>query len=1261
MFEGRNKVNCEMARLPLKSDVLRALFARSGNQCAFPGCNHPLISEKGAFIAQICHIEAANEGGPRYNEHQTDEERRAEGNLLLLCYRHHKETDDVAEYTVQHLQGMKKRHGDQFNLQYELPDNLLDKVLQSIEADLAKVTVLSEDTNTTVHLIAGKLEELLKRVPSSDREDEKQYIAKIEFIKELKSRGNYQTAINQLIELKEKDWEKLSPPTKYRVLVNLGMWYLDLHEKTKASQYLMELRNITYETPDSLALLCMGYALAERHTEFDDCFPKAKKEGPENVNLWIGYIERYKKVKSTDTFLKELPAAVVKAVPITYTIGGRLIEEGHKKEGFALLKQVLERSDDSIENKPDIRAQIATRMLQDTIDPFKFIYDHFSNEEYRELEEAKALLTEAWNVIGPTEMARYKWYVILNRGVINKVIKQYNQAVLDFQKAFELSGEFLAFKNLVMMYLQVGNLPMAGQLLEHPGIDRALTPEEQFEMVTFRARLLCLQQKFKEGIGLLEHELNEANDSRAQEIMPIIIGTCFECGDTDRAEGWCKTMINRFPKQIESHLFSGKLYTLQNQPETAMAFYLKAESMLTDTTRPGNIYTLASGFMDLEAYEKAIPLFERLADKNRMNTFSRGLISAYYQFGDLQAALALAENLFAEHPEDPFLVEIISAAYRETKQYDKAIAAIETFIPKAKGQPKDLFSCRLAKLYFQKRDGDNTRKWALQVEHPELFTMKDAFLLAGLLVKAGEDNKALAIAFDTRTRFFENSEAHMKYNSICLSIEKDEADLFPAVVRTDCAVTCELESSELKTFLITAKPVKADNVLLPDSPFAQQLTGKAKGETVITERSFGLHGTIKITGIIDIYTYAFHESLQLFETQFAGQQPVGVFHANPGQPGDQLEQIVKKGTLEQKRYEKQVYQLYNRHEVTIGVLAMLCGRNAVIQWFNLSASTDVSLISFTGTEVPAVQQALNNPTPIVLDLIALLTLFFVYEDAGFLDSVTNEFIVSQSTIDELQEAYDELEHGVKDGIFSMGYEDGQLKGHNVSKETIQKHRAIIQNIIQWCRQRALVTPALRAMQVKRGEREQLSNIMGACFHDTLLLAQEYQAAVLSDDDNFKQLLRNEGSPLPFSTYQLLQYLAINGKITPDQFELLSLKLVFANYICIPLSGELLWKAFDASGFKMARPFTVAVKGYLIMQLGPTAQFLTYFLKKLYLESGLATTREQTVMYIFNEIATRKDFDQLKKLMIQRIQIEFTYLPTCKDDILELLSAFSRNG
>ncbi|HPB04579.1 MAG TPA: hypothetical protein PLH00_07075, partial [Bacteroidaceae bacterium] len=123
-----------MARLTPKADVIRALFARSGNQCAFPGCVQPLISERNRFIGQICHIEAALPGGERYNPKKNDEERRAYDNLLLLCYPHHIETNDVDEYPVDTLRRFKRDHEALFEKSdFKIDESALYKIIAEVD------------------------------------------------------------------------------------------------------------------------------------------------------------------------------------------------------------------------------------------------------------------------------------------------------------------------------------------------------------------------------------------------------------------------------------------------------------------------------------------------------------------------------------------------------------------------------------------------------------------------------------------------------------------------------------------------------------------------------------------------------------------------------------------------------------------------------------------------------------------------------------------------------------------------------------------------------------------------------------------------------------------------------------------------------------------------------------------------------------------------------------------------------------------------
>ena len=91
-------------------ETLEALFACSGNQCAFPGCSQPLINDRNQLIGMVCPIESVLPNGKRYNQKQTDQERIGCGNLILLCYPHHVEVNNGHPFPVEKLKKFKRNH-----------------------------------------------------------------------------------------------------------------------------------------------------------------------------------------------------------------------------------------------------------------------------------------------------------------------------------------------------------------------------------------------------------------------------------------------------------------------------------------------------------------------------------------------------------------------------------------------------------------------------------------------------------------------------------------------------------------------------------------------------------------------------------------------------------------------------------------------------------------------------------------------------------------------------------------------------------------------------------------------------------------------------------------------------------------------------------------------------------------------------------------------------------------------------------------------
>ena len=80
----------------------------------FPDARRVMINADGEFIGQLCHIEAAEVGGERFNPNTSNEDRKQFENLMLMCYEHHVITNDVETYSVEMLKDMKAAHEENF-------------------------------------------------------------------------------------------------------------------------------------------------------------------------------------------------------------------------------------------------------------------------------------------------------------------------------------------------------------------------------------------------------------------------------------------------------------------------------------------------------------------------------------------------------------------------------------------------------------------------------------------------------------------------------------------------------------------------------------------------------------------------------------------------------------------------------------------------------------------------------------------------------------------------------------------------------------------------------------------------------------------------------------------------------------------------------------------------------------------------------------------------------------------------------------------
>src|SRR5690242_19998701 len=117
-----------MTRKQPTPSTIKQLFALSGNICANPECTN-LLTKGDTVLGEICHIEAAEPDGPRYNSKSNDEYRRSFENLMLLCTTCHTIIDRNEDlYPVEQLRIWKAEHERKFkHSQFKISDAVANK------------------------------------------------------------------------------------------------------------------------------------------------------------------------------------------------------------------------------------------------------------------------------------------------------------------------------------------------------------------------------------------------------------------------------------------------------------------------------------------------------------------------------------------------------------------------------------------------------------------------------------------------------------------------------------------------------------------------------------------------------------------------------------------------------------------------------------------------------------------------------------------------------------------------------------------------------------------------------------------------------------------------------------------------------------------------------------------------------------------------------------------------------------------------------
>lgn len=1270
---SKRKSNDKIKRLPPTKDVLRALFARSGNRCAFPGCDHPLIDERDKFVAQICHIEAAAEGGERFNPNQTNEERRGYQNLVLFCYQHHVTTNDVTEFTVAKLREIKNSHENK-NTDFLISNQTLNSVY---EEEIKKITQLLERHGSELRehreefaehaqkadhhqevvedglgTIKGMLSQIQRQHELLQIDD----LPEFDAIKTFKDDNKPKAALVLINKIKEKKWTKLSVNAQYKILINEGICYLDLEKPKQAADAFLKALPLNSNDDNALAYAAIGYHLQKKADEAEQFIQKALKTNPKNVNAYNVLIQLRKKT-DFPSLKATIPSDLLNISEISYNLAITARIQGHYPEAIQLLQTCVNKSKKS--NPLFLGALGSTILTSITKDTFAHVSGQITQEERTKAEYAIENLSKAWAIYENTEVKNHHGEILIHRAIGKKLLKDLAGAYQDISRACDLVPKNYHFrKHLVIISTELDKfseaLTACDQLLEHP--------KRQNQAVLLKVDLLQKLERYQESLELLNGLATKQLAKFDQKFLRhYTIAAYTGLGRLGDATKYIDSIITTDPTEISPRIDAVLFWLNQNDTEQATLHLTEAYKLVNESSSKHELFELAQICYKLKDFEKAAGIYEMISDARIYSEITRRLIQSLYNAGKRKKALEICLQLEKDYGLDRFLADGLGMIYESIDDLPNSIAICNKYLDLNPDDQVILF--RLAFLYERLEMKEELTKTLARIG-PIDYSLKleSLYRLAHVYFVSGLPEVALEIAYETRRSNYNKGQAHVHFFGLLQEFKVEKAEHIYESVQQGTAVRVRDAGGDIIAYVIEdRKDALAERGELDlSNEVAQMLLNKRVGDQIVLNHGSFTERKLDVIEIVSKYHFAMQETYRLFSTRFINEPSIKVVHMPPGDTAKERLAPIFSAIDADEQIHTQLHDLYVNGRAPIGVIASLRRVNPIRTFFHLASDKRLGIRPiWHTTELARVIADLNNAAPIVLDLTAI-AVYAALESLPLLERLPNRKVIVQSTFDTVRDLIRELRMS-SEGMSTIGKVNGEYVREDVTPERIQNSIDHYESVLKWLRANCEFRPVNVALEMDIKALSEIEKLIGDSFNDSLLVGKELNAVLVSEDNPYRQLAAGEHKVNGIYAFLLSTYMVDKGMITEAENTEFTLKLFALNYQGLPCNMALLRESVKRAKYQPTDPFTLVLSG-LTSPLMPekiAINIVMGFLLEIYSDSSIQIYSSLSIDTIRMNLAIpilkalfRRSIDL--RYLAQALAIKFQLLPEQRDTVNDII-------
>jgi len=643
----------------------------------------------------------------------------------------------------------------------------------------------------------------------------------------------------------------------------------------------------------------------------------------------------------------------------------------------------------------------------------------------------------------------------------------------------------------------------------------------------------------------------------------------------------------------------------------------------------------------LERWDVAATLLNEIIPAEAPKPLLRMRLACLFNADRIKECLELAASIRERRGIDPSTADIEAEALAglgELKQADELYRALTVAEPE---QPK--WKLKRAIIALREDDRPSAKDRLPTPAEAELLSAHDGMVCAQLRSLLEDYRGALETSYRVLRRHPHDAGASARSIGIFLSVDLQLDDaLHPKSVAAGTWVTLESEDgTKVHEILDDYETPAIPTQHRADSTFAKSLVGKSVGDEVtLLETQLGRKAAV-VKEIRHKYVGVFQDTIQNFNQNFPGDAGIQGFSAGTG---EEMIVPIRRSLTELSANIKGLVSQYGALPIPISTLAHMLGKSDLEAWLILaSGELDQPMhVADGSTEAQSAYQAVaSSDVPLVIELTSAIALHELGRLSD-LASLGRPLYVARSTLDQLDEirANRELDLRRK-GTTTLREKDGQLLRQEISAEQLAQSVRSVEEVATWLREHCTVS----GVKPDEPSRREVQRMMSRGAYDSLLLAKQVGATVLSEDLRLRGFGAGEFALKGIASFHLLAALVERGTLTREAYEEAAVRCIGWRYEFVPVNAGIMLTALKLDRYMPGERFGTVVKQLADPRTNVrgVVAITAEFFRGLVLNAITPMQREATVHLVLDALASR-GWPRIERPLVALIEAQLRLHP-----------------